>query len=186
MLRITATAASAVLMIAAFCVASAQQIVNIKAAVLQFSEGEVFLDGKPVEFHDSIRIQVEKGRRLYTRKGNAELLLPFYTYFRLGENSSLRITGTRFNDMEITLERGSCLIEVLEAPSGNRIRVRVMDSVVAIENEGLYRLDSSPGELRVHSGEAKVTCKNRKVRVKSERMVSFAAAPEPKKFETDT
>jgi hypothetical protein len=184
--RIPAIVAAVILMISTFRVVNGQQIVNIKAAVLQFAEVEVFLDGKPVEFHDGIRIQVGESRRLDTQKGKVELLLPFYTYLRLGENSTLRVTGTRFNDMEMTLERGSSLIEVVEAPSGNRIRIQIGESVVAIEKEGLYRIDSEPGALRVHRGEATVTFKNKKVNVKSERMVPLAAVSEPKQFETDT
>ena len=186
MLRSIAIAAAAILMMPAFCVVHAQQIVNMKAAILQFAEGEVFLDGKSVEFHDGIRIEAGKGRRLDTKKGKAELLLPYHTYFRLGENSSLRVTEAQFNDMEITLERGDCLIEVLEAPSGNHIRVRISEGVVEIEKEGLYRLSHDSGDLRVHSGEAKAVWKNKKVKVKKGRMVRFAAMSKREKFETDT
>lgn len=39
------------------------------AAVLQFAEGEVFLDGKPVEFQKGIIILVENSSRLDTKKG---------------------------------------------------------------------------------------------------------------------
>ncbi|MBN2321861.1 MAG: hypothetical protein JXR49_22475 [Acidobacteria bacterium] len=185
MLRSLATLTAVILIMPAFCVVKAQQIVNIKAALLQFIEGEVLLDANPVEFHDGIRIQVENDQRLDTKKGKVELLLPFYTYFRIGENSSLRITGTSFNDMEMTLEQGACLIEVLGAPSGNRIGVRISESVVAIEKEGLYRIDHGSGELRVHSGEAKVVWKNRKVKVQNGRMVHLAVMSKPEKFKMD-
>ena len=48
MLRVPATAAAAILMIATFRVVNAQQIVNIKAAMLHFTEGEVFLGGAKI------------------------------------------------------------------------------------------------------------------------------------------
>jgi len=185
MFRIIATVAAVILMMPIFCAVNAQQFVDVKSAVLQYAEGEVFLDGRPVEIHDGIHILVEGGHRLETKKGRGEFLLPFYTYVRMGENSSLRITGTSFNDMETTLERGACLIEVLEAPSGNRIRVRILESVVEIEKEGLYRLDSDSGELRVHNGEVKVTWGKKKVKVKKDRMVPLAALSRPEKFETN-
>jgi hypothetical protein len=160
--------------------------VNIKAAALQCAEGEVFLDDIPVELQDGFLVQVEKGRRLDTKNGRAELLLPLNIYLRMGENGSVRITGNRFNDMEMTLERGACLIEVLDAPSGNRVRVRISESVVEMKVAGLYRLDSDSGELRVHSGEAMVTRKNKEQEVKSGRMIRLAVVSEPEKFETDT
>jgi hypothetical protein len=186
MFRIIAIAATVILIIPAFCIVNAQHIVNFKAAVLQFAEGEVFVDGIPIKLQDGVLIQVGKDQRLDTKKGRAELLLPFCTHLRLGENGSVRITGNRLNDMEMTLEGGTILIEIVDAPSDNRVRVRISESVVEMKVAGLYRLDSDSGELRVHSGEAKVVWKNRKVKVKNGWMVRFAAISERKEFETDT
>ncbi len=62
MFMILAIAAAVILIIPAFCSVNAQQIVNIQSAALQFTEGEVLLDGKQVELHDGIPILVENGR----------------------------------------------------------------------------------------------------------------------------
>ncbi len=111
-----------ILSVVMFSVAApAAQMVSAKAGVIQCTEGDVFLDGKPLKPSQRDYSQMETGQSLRTEKGRAELLLSPNTYLRLDENSSARLEQNRLEDTQLALEKGSALIEVVEEFKGNRV-----------------------------------------------------------------
>jgi hypothetical protein len=74
------------------------------------------------------------------------------------------------NGARLTLEKGSILIEVVRKLT-DPVRVRILNSTVEIRKPGLYRLDSSPCDLRVYGGTALVDNGSKKVQVKREQEV---------------
>jgi hypothetical protein len=150
----------------------AQYAISAKAGLVQFIEGAVFLEGKPLQLLQSGSVQIENGQSLRTgQKGLAELLLNPNVYLRLGENSLLRMDGNKLLEPHLTLEHGSALLEVLEENRVQQISLHHAAGIVEIRNIGLYRLDAASGEFRVYSGAATIMIGGEKNDIKSKRMI---------------
>jgi hypothetical protein len=177
-------ASTVIILIAAIFADSvpAQQFLGAKAGILQYIQGEVFLDGNLLRLPQSGYIQLENGRSLSTRQGYLELVLNSEAYLRLGKDGTLRMEQNRLDDMQFVLERGSALIEVLDTTK-SRIKVRFSTGFVEIKKAGLYRLDAGSSELRVYGGTAVVANGNRKATIKSQRMVRLDGIPASAKFD---
>ena len=137
-------AASAAIILIALVFADsvpAQQFLGAKAGILQYMQGEVFLNGTLLRLPQGGYIQLENGQSLSTGQGYLELVLNSGAYLRLGKDGSLRMEQNRLDDMQFVLERGSALIEVVDKTKG-RIRVHLSTGFVEIMKAGLYRLDA--------------------------------------------
>jgi hypothetical protein len=163
----------------------AQQVVSVNAGTVNYIEGEVFLDGNPVRLPKGTYLRMENGQNLSTKKGRAELLLSSYVHLRLGENSSLRMQDNQLADTRLVLEPGSALIEIVQEVKGNRVRVLAATSIVEIEKAGLYRIDSSPGMLRVYGGEAVAMRGDTKILIKSGKMAHLSGDLASEKYDMD-
>ena len=153
---------------------SAQHIIGTKAGIIQHIEGVAYLEGKlqqPDQFHSGDYIQMENGQILQTKQGRVELLLTPDSYLRMGEDGLLRLEQNELNNVQLSLEHGSALIEVMQDTKVNRIKLRYSKSVTEIWKAGLYRLDADSGVFRVHGGEAQARNENGKITVKAGRMV---------------
>jgi hypothetical protein len=151
--------------------AQAQRVVSAKSGTIQFVQGEVFLDGRPLQLPPNGYLQMENGQTLQTRRGRLEMLLTPDTYLRLAEDGSLRIEQNRLADTQLVFERGSALIEVVQRMQGSQIRVRFLTGIVEIREAGLYRFDAGSGEFWVYGGSALVSNGQRKSKIKSGRKV---------------
>jgi hypothetical protein len=148
-----------------------QQFVSVKAGIIQFIQGEVFLDDKSVQRVKGSYLQIDNGHRLVTKDGRVEMLLAPDVYFRLDKNGSMQMVQNRFDDTKLQLEQGSALIEVDRLLKGNRINVLVSNAIIEIREEGLYRLDAGSSELRVYGGTARIEIGNKRAEIKKGRMV---------------
>jgi hypothetical protein len=166
--------------------AQAQHFVSVKAGIIQFIQGEVLLDDKPVQQIKGSYLQIDNGQRLSTKNGRVEMLLAPDVYFRLDKNGSVQMVQNQFDDTKLQLEQGSALIEVDRMLRGNLISVLVSNAIVEIREEGLYRFDAGPGELRVYGGAALVTAGDKEVEIKKGRMVRLHADPVAQKNDPDT
>jgi hypothetical protein len=164
--------------------ATAQIVVNAKPGI-QHVQGVVFLDGKPLELAHDIFIQIRNSQVLSTKKGYVELIVGPTAYLRLGEDASLRMLNDRFDNIQVELNNGSTLIEIIDGMKVNPIIVHIAQRVIAIERTGLYRFDSVPGMLRTYGGEALIKNKNRSIHVKNGKMVFLDDKCVPKKFNTN-
>jgi hypothetical protein len=162
--------------------AQAKQKTDIKTGVLQYAQGEVSIDGTILQVAKGSSVQMMNDQVLITKKGYAELLLVPDVYVRLGEDASLTMRQNEIKDMRLELNQGSALVEIPEKTKTNPISIIVLKTVIAIEKAGLYRLDSNPVALRVHSGEAKLTIDNKKAKIESGEMVYLQDIFKPEKF----
>jgi hypothetical protein len=165
--------------------APAQFIVGAKAGIIQYIQGNVFLDSKQLPLLQDSYVQTENGQIMHTKQGRMELLLAPSVYLWLGENGSLRMEQNQLNDARMTLDQGSTLIEVVKRIKGNRIGIRLSESVVEIKKAGLYRLDAGSRELRVYGGEALVISGNRQAIIKKVKMVCLDGGLASEKFDAN-
>jgi hypothetical protein len=101
----------------------------------------------------------------------------------MGENSTLRMRQNKLSDIQMEITQGSALIEILETIKIFPIKMHISKSVIEIKKEGLYRLNSAPGALRVYSGDALEKNGNKQTRVKKGRMVRLDGKSAPERFD---
>jgi hypothetical protein len=166
--------------------AQAQMAVSVKSGTIQYAQGEVFLDSRPLQLPQDGYLQMENGQTLQTRQGRIEMLLTPDTYLRLAEDGSLRMEQNRFTDTQLVFEKGSALIEVVQRLQRSRIRVHFSKGIVEIREAGLYRFDAGSGELRIYGGSALVSNGKRKTKIRSGRMVRMNGTLASEKFDATT
>lgn len=165
--------------------AQAQTVVSAKSGTIQYAQGEVYFDGKPLQLPQGGYLQMENGQTLQTKQGRLEMLLAPDTYLRLAEDSFLRMEQNQLADTQLVLKGGSALIEVVQMQQGSRIRVHFSAGLVEIREAGLYRIDAGSGELRVYGGAALVSSGHRKSIIKNGRMVRMNGALASARFNAD-
>ena len=170
--------------------ALAQQVVSVKAGLISYPEGEVFLDGKPVD-----RPQASKGFNqfadmkansiLKTGYGRVEVLLAPGVFLRMGEDSAIRMISNKLEDTKLELLNGSVVLEAAELLKENSVSIRFGDSTVTPVKNGLYRIDSKPAELRVFEGRADVVLGDKTMVAKKSALVPLTGELVAGKFDTD-
>lgn len=155
---------------------------SIKAVIVQATEGEVFLDGNPLQLvKGSIRF-FQTGQTLSTRHGRIELIFASNANLSVGENASFRMEQRNPNGAGLTIEKGSILIEVVRKLA-DPVRVRVSDSTVEISEPGLYRLDSNTCDLRVYDGTALADSGSKQAQIESNRKIRLVGDLSQSKFD---
>jgi len=137
----------------------AQTVISAHSGVIHYKEGQVEVDGKPVQ-QDPQKGQfgdVKSGQVLEVKDGQAEILLTPGVFLRVAENSSFRMISNKLADTRVEVLSGSVIAEVGELLQDNAITLVVHGADVALQKKGLYRVDIDPSRVRVYDGEAKVT-----------------------------
>jgi hypothetical protein len=136
---------------------AAQEVVSASSGVLQYFEGAVALDDKPVEHKPAVFPSLKNGSIIRTAKGRAELLLTPGVYLRMDENSSLRMESNSLMDTRLELTEGNAILDNLNATPGRAVALIFHESTVRFPKPGVYRIDCELAELEAYSGEAEVT-----------------------------
>jgi len=161
--------------------AIAQDVVSASSGVLDYFEGSVTLDGKPVEHKAAVFPSLKNGSTIHTGKGRAELLLTPGVYLRMDENSELRMASNSLTDTRLEVKEGSAILDNLNA-SGSPVALLVQGSAVHFPKPGIYRINCDIGELQVYSGEAEVTHEKASVTVDPSHLYYFALSMTIDKF----
>jgi len=167
--------------------ASAQSVISARSGLVNFFEGVVFLDGQPLVRKSGNFARLRNGSTLLTQAGRAEVLLTPDTYFRLGENSSIRMISDSIADTQVELLSGSSILDSAKAPEGAFVKVIFKDSTIRILKQGHYRIDAEPPQLRVFDGQAEVTRKGadagaKPVKIAASQLMPLEGAPIVKRF----
>jgi len=157
--------------------ANGQSVISVRSGVLNFSDGAVFIDSKPVMRRLGTFTTLRDGSDLLTRDGRAELLLTPNAYLRIGQNSAVRMISGSMDDTQVELLNGSAILDSANAPAGNPITLVVGDSHVRVEKPSRLRIDVDPAQLRVHKGEALVARNGTEARVSPDQRCFLADSP---------
>jgi hypothetical protein len=165
---------------------SAQNAISARAGLVNVADGEVFLAGKAVDPKPAEIVQIGRGELLQTAEGRAEVLLTPGSFLRMTEQSEFSLDRTDLEDVCLTLNKGTILIEVAELLDGNLITVKMNDAEVRLSKSGLYRFSSDPMMVRVYDGEAvlKTAAGEQKLK-KSRQMTASAEGWTAGRFDTD-
>lgn len=165
---------------------SAQNTISARAGLVNVADGEVFLAGKTVDPKPAEIVQIGRGELLKTGEGRAEVLLTPGSFLRMVEHSEFSLDRTDLEDVCLTLNNGTVLIEIAELLDGNLISVKLNDAEVQLGKPGLYRFSSSPMMVRVYDGEALVKTPTGEQKLKKSRQLTASAAGwTAGKFDTD-
>ncbi|HML15998.1 MAG TPA: FecR domain-containing protein [Bryobacteraceae bacterium] len=162
-----------------------QSVISAHSGVIQYTEGQVTLDGQTVVMKTSEFPDVKTGQTLAAEDGRAEILLTPGVFLRIAENSSFKMVSNKLSDTRIEMLSGSALFEVGELLQDNAITVQFNGAQIALAKKGLYRIDSDPGRLRVYDGEAKLTSASGQSLIANKgREVALGEQLEAKNFDT--
>jgi hypothetical protein len=148
----------------------AQSVISVRSGLINFSEGEVFIDNQAVVTKSGRYVSMKDGSALLTRDGRAELLLTPNAYLRIGQNSGLlMISGDRFST-QVELLSGSAILDSGNALADAPITLVVRDVKIRVEEPTRLKVDADPPQLRVYKGKAEVLRAGNSVQVLADQM----------------
>ncbi len=162
--------------------ASGQSVISARSGLVNYFEGEVFVDGQPLASKPGIYAKLKPGSTLMTADGRAEVLLTPNTYFRIGEKSTMRMLSDSLSDTRVELMAGSASIDSANAPAGDFVKVVFKDSTIRILKPGRYRVDAEPAQFRVFEGEAEVARDGNSTKIQAAQIMPLDGAPVVKRF----
>jgi len=163
----------AALLVSAAIPATAQTVIGAKSGVINWVEGDVYLNGQPYVMQPSQFGEVKENGILRTEAGRAEVLLPPGVFFRVAENSSFKMISNRLIDTRVELLAGSGIVEIDDVGKGAPVTVVAKDATITLSKAGLYRVDSAPAELKVFKGSADVAMHGDNVSVGAGKMMAL-------------
>lgn len=160
-----------------------QQMISARAGLLNHLEGNALLNGyqimvKPGEFP-----QMKEGDTFRSDAGHQEVLLGPGVFLRLGDNSRFRLVSAQLTGTRVDFQAGSAVIECAGQPKHAHLSLTFQKAMVSILKDGVYRLDSDPGQLEVYAGEARVLEGGRTQTVGKDRRLVLDGASVPGKFD---
>jgi hypothetical protein len=159
-----------------------QSVISVRSGLVNYFEGVVFLDGQPLARKSGTFPRMREGSTLLTESGRAEVLLTPDTYFRIGEQSSIRMIAGDIDNTQVELLSGSSMLDSARAPDGQFVTIIFKDATIRILKPGHYRMDAEPPQLRVYEGEAEVTRNGKPVTIAASQLMPLDGAPVVKRF----
>ena len=151
------TPASAALLLASLApVLPAQTTISAKAGLVDYTQGDVYLDNHAVEATNTHFLDVKENDVMRTGSGRAEVLLGACTAMWIGGNTSFRMLSNSLSDTRIELLTGSAMIAVGAVSKDSRLALTTKLVNVLPGRKGLYRFDMEPSRLEVLGGVATV------------------------------
>ena len=149
--------------------ASAQHVISARSGVVQYTEGRVLADNKPVDTSLGHFLQLQENQQLDTEEGRAEVLLNPGVVLRLGENGSARLLSSKLTDTRVEILKGSAILEanaLSNETKDNAVTLIYKGVSIAPLKNGLYRIDTDPARVRVYEGELLVRTPSGELRLK--------------------
>jgi len=165
-------------------VAAAQQMISAKSGLIHYVEGRVVMDNKAVDTKFGQFPHLNEQSQLRTQEGRAEVLLAPGVFMRLGEGSAVRMVSNQLTDTRLEVLEGSVLFECAEMRKETPILLLYQDAKIWLREDGVYRLNTTPPELRVYDGEAGVEQAGQPLTVKKGRVLSLDGTLAVAKFDT--
>lgn len=134
----------------------AQPVISARAGLIEFADGVVFLDGEPLRQLPGRFPQMREGSELRTVAGRAELMLAPGVFLRIGDNSAVQMVANHLADTRVRLIGGTAIVDAVGASAKTAVTMLYGDYQVQIGQDGRFRFNAEPAELRVEEGKAQV------------------------------
>ncbi len=151
------------LFVTAVCAMPQTYTISAKPGVVNYIEGNVYLDGVPISPQKLKATFVNANETISTDIGKAEVLLSPGVFLRLGQNSGVRMVSPSLTDTQLELKVGEMMVEADDIVKDSQVTVLDHGSSVLIDRNGLYKFtagDSATvsvleGKLNVMNGDRK-------------------------------
>ena len=160
-----------------------QAVISGRSGMVNYVEGSVQLEGRPVKLDGAIFPNVKIGETLSTQAGHAEVLLTPGVFLRLDRNTSFRMISDKLTDTQVEILSGAALVEVDEILKDNRIAVKMADSETVLLKTGLYHFNADAGQVRAFAGKAQVSEASNSAELKGGRTLLVASSLTTDKFD---
>jgi hypothetical protein len=168
---------------AAVGVSHAQQIVSAHAGVVHYTEGKVFIGDQAVQRKFGVFPDLQVGDELRTEAGGrAEILLTPGAFLRVAENSSVRMLSRELSDTRFEVLSGSAMVECDDLAKDTALTLVYKGRSIQLQKNGLYRLDTDPGTLKVYEGRALVRSQSGDLEVKKGKETNLDGVMAAQKF----
>jgi hypothetical protein len=170
--------------LAAGCALPQSYTISAKPGVINYVEGNVFVNGKPVSAGTAKAVFVNASDTISTDLGKAEVLLTPGVFLRLGNNTQVRMVSPSLTDTQLEVKAGEAMIEADNIVKDSRITVLTGGGSLQIDRDGLYRVRAgSDASVAVLEGKANFYNGDRKTELGKGREL-FIAEGKAKKFDT--
>jgi hypothetical protein len=132
----------------------AQPVIGAKAGVVSYAVGRVTVDGHAIEVTGTRFPEVKERSVLRTGRGLAEMLLGPCSAVRLGQHSSFRLLVSDPVHPRVELLSGAAIVDITGMARESDVTLQAGGAAVAMARAGVYRIDLSPGMLKVFNGRA--------------------------------
>ncbi|MBT9331169.1 FecR family protein [Acidipila sp. 4G-K13] len=123
---------------------------------INYVEGSAAIAGQPLTQRAVGSAQLDPGQVLTTGNGRVEILLTPGIFFRLDENSAVRMVAPGLTHTELELVHGQAEVEADNLLRQNNVEVAENGTTTQLLKNGLYAFNAAPGNLRVFDGKAAV------------------------------
>ena len=137
-------------------VLSAQTYKTALPGTVNYVEGQVSVNGQPLNSRQDGNIQLRPNESLTTGNGKVEILLSPGVFLRAGDNSEIRMVSPGLADLTVEVVHGSVMVEVDKKLKDARVDVLEHGATASILKEGLYRFDSDQGRVETIDGKMSV------------------------------
>jgi hypothetical protein len=162
-----------------------QSAISARSGMINHVEGQVLLDGQPVDPKFGQFPRVENDSILATQDGRAEVLLTPGVFLRLDENSSFKMLSNHLSDTALEVVSGSAILEVDEMLKDNAITLHFKKGTISLSKRGLYRFDTELSRMRVYDGQADALVDEKTTTVRKGRQLVFGEALVASNFDTN-
>ncbi len=169
-------------------VAAAQQGNVGRPGMINYTEGEVTLDGSSLGNQSIGRAEVEPGQVLETRNGRAEMLLTPGVFLRLDNQTAVKMLNPSITDTQVELQQGTAMVEVDQIARENDLGILTNGVETKLQDKGLYEFHANPGSVAVYDGKARVFEDDHSVEIKKGHELPLEAglaSAKPRKFDRD-
>jgi hypothetical protein len=158
--------------------AGSRYVISAKAGGVNFVEGTVGVvrrGRKSGVLHKGDTLQI--GDRVSTgADGKAEILLNPGSFLRLGGNAAFEFKTTSLDDLQLTIDRGSAILEVFAAEEF-KVEIATPGTKYLLIDTGIYRVDiTNSGESRLEVWKGSAKAGNSLSRVKAGRAATSGTA----------
>ncbi len=131
--------------------------VSARPGVVNYIEGNAFVNGNPVSEKDLKATFLNANDTLSTDTGKAEVLLTPGVFLRVGDNSAVRMISPSLTNTQVEVTRGEAMIEAAGLVKDNNIQVVDHGGSMTIQKNGLYRVNAdNPPTAAVIDGKAEL------------------------------
>jgi hypothetical protein len=173
------------LFVTAVCAMPQNYTISAKPGVVNYVDGNVFLDGRAISPQNIKATFVNANETISTDIGKAEVLLSPGVFLRLGDNSRVRMVSPSLTDTQLEVKAGEVMIEADDIVKDSQVTVLDHGNSVLIDRNGLYRFTAGDSaKVAVLEGKANVLNGDRKTEIgKGHEVLLADGALKSKKFD---